>query len=697
MALFQPTNIAPSSMGQLGNGTVDITQGLNVSWQVNGNSPMTAFQIVIYQNDTESTQVYSTGKLTDQCPFYGTDSKGQTRRFSYQIDAEELSELENGENYKLIITQWWSETESILQTSASAFVTRETPSISIDTIPSPLAVNAYTFSATYEQEQGDTLNWVRWQIAEIESINQPFFDSGEIYGTAQLQVEYDGFFPSKNSSTPNYAIKCQVETENGVIVDTGWVEFTVYYATSQLTGYVEAKKVCGGSTAVRVSWPNISYIPGTEDGTYTIDSGRLILPTGSSVTWDEVNGSAMNFTPIWTILWRGQLTGQNATLFSIVDAEGDTLSLKYTAQTGTLALMKNQTVLAQTEAVSTAYITAILTPEKIYARKEEKFDGLHPETDLYPLTTLYPRASVTPVVTTLSDPVDYLQNAITEISIAGNVICDYLEIREGVLSQEDFNAAYVEDTYRPVFGAETYFLADFVSNLDAGNLISQGQNLTGFSVYRRRGETGILQHVIDLGISDKSFYDYGTASQQGDYTYYVYPTGSNSYIAEPLVSSPVNPVFWDYALLECNYLGDGYYTVDREYTWGKNLSTGEKSNNNKPSIFENFTRYPTVQLSAANYKSGQLTSLIGKIDYAGGQNAYSDTVELADAIFALSTSMKTMFLKTRKGEILRVRPSADLRMATGDNEREQSQTLTFPWVETGSAENISITANTIAN
>ena len=43
MALFQPTNIYPSSLGELGNGTVDITKPLAVSWQVNGNSAMTAF------------------------------------------------------------------------------------------------------------------------------------------------------------------------------------------------------------------------------------------------------------------------------------------------------------------------------------------------------------------------------------------------------------------------------------------------------------------------------------------------------------------------------------------------------------------------------------------------------------------------------------------------------------------------------
>ena len=49
--LYQPTNVYPSMTGALGNGVVDANGNLTVSWQVNGNSPLTAFQIVIYDFD----------------------------------------------------------------------------------------------------------------------------------------------------------------------------------------------------------------------------------------------------------------------------------------------------------------------------------------------------------------------------------------------------------------------------------------------------------------------------------------------------------------------------------------------------------------------------------------------------------------------------------------------------------------------
>ena len=87
--LYQPTNISPSMTGALGNGVIDANNNLTVSWQVNGNSPMTAFQITIYANNAISTQLFSTGKLTYGCPFYGVDYAGNVQMFNYTIYHEQ--------------------------------------------------------------------------------------------------------------------------------------------------------------------------------------------------------------------------------------------------------------------------------------------------------------------------------------------------------------------------------------------------------------------------------------------------------------------------------------------------------------------------------------------------------------------------------------------------------------------------------
>ena len=82
MALFQPTNITPSDLN--GTGTIDASEDMAVTWQVNGtgNTPMVAFKIDIMLNDTDSTLLYSTGQVPLSEPFYGTDSLGNPEYFT---------------------------------------------------------------------------------------------------------------------------------------------------------------------------------------------------------------------------------------------------------------------------------------------------------------------------------------------------------------------------------------------------------------------------------------------------------------------------------------------------------------------------------------------------------------------------------------------------------------------------------------
>ena len=92
MALYQPTQIVPSSLSGYGDGVIDITEPLVVSWQVNGFSALVAYQIVIYQNDTDSTQMLDTGKITLSEPFYGTNENGDQELFhADEITAADIS------------------------------------------------------------------------------------------------------------------------------------------------------------------------------------------------------------------------------------------------------------------------------------------------------------------------------------------------------------------------------------------------------------------------------------------------------------------------------------------------------------------------------------------------------------------------------------------------------------------------------
>ncbi len=254
--IFQPTNVTPDEVN--GSGTVDVTKGLDISWQVNGNSAMTAYQIDIYANDANSTLKHSTGRIALAAPFWGTNYKGDTQYYTANISAAALSGagISNGNEYKFTITQWWSENDSVTQTTEALFLARSTPTVTINAIPSPLTERTYSFTAAYAQAQGDALKWVRWQIAEKNNRDEPFVDTGEITGTGQLRVDYDGFFTGTT-----YSVSCTIETSNGVQATSGWVDFTVSYAVGEPTGVVSACQLAG-DTCILVTWGQMEAATG---------------------------------------------------------------------------------------------------------------------------------------------------------------------------------------------------------------------------------------------------------------------------------------------------------------------------------------------------------------------------------------------------------------------------------------------------
>ena len=53
-------------------------------------------------------------------------------------------------------------------------------------------------------------------------------------------------------------------------------------------------------------------------------------------------------------------------------------------------------------------------------------------------------------------------------------------------------------------------------------------------------------------------------------------------------------------------------------------------------------------------------------------------------------TQRTLFLKNRKGELMKIRISGPVTMETMDDAVCQAQTVSIPWAEVGSAENVQI-------
>lgn len=806
MALYQPTQIVPSTLSGLGDGVVDATEDLVVSWQINGMSAMTAYQIVLYQNDPTSTQMYDTGKITLGTPVYGTDQNGNQVLFeATAITAADLSTagIVNGyaNGYKLLITQWWSAADSITQTSASVFLTRNKPTIVMDAISSPLAAKELSVGATYTQAQGDTLSWVQWILTDYNG--NVLKDTGRV-STGVLQFDYDGLF-----SGSSYYIECSVETENGVTATTGPINFDVSYATSPSEGLVD---VCrrAGQPYVEVSWSDRNAIEGEPSGPYSEAGGLLRLPAGSSVTWDNADGVPLLFVKPWSMAWRAQiptLVGKN--LFDVssitwnsgtrgddgtpstsgsshytsnIPVSGNTEytfsgTLKTSSSTWRIYFLKadgtwiertgnmaavpktittpvncgfvqiqcnnsldlsdvqieygdqatsfepfgvtntvsiaceNSTtidVIVSKTSVSieqngTPIMTQSLTmkpndtlvlamtPTMWYLKQVTYTGGLLPATDLYPSVSLYPDP-VTKLINTWSGTLSYTQENVTGFTLNGAQTCEYLWLYRDEFPQDVIDNLMGGEWYEPSFDAMTLFLATFEANdLYAYVAEGAGETIYGMTVYRREGNGATLTRIADIEPGYTIFRDYGCKSNT-PYTYYLYLRGQDTYLSAPYESQTIRPGFNFYTLMECEKDASepNSYHVIQAFLVSGNLNAGAVSNGNNPNMLENFTRYPLRQGVPQNYKSGVLTTLIGAVDY--GYNRYEDSWQLADRISSLSLSRNTLFLKDMKGGLWMIHTNGPISMSVDDKSYAQPIQMSFPWVEIGSADGVSIVA-----
>lgn len=250
---------------------------------------MTAYQIKIYQNDSGSTLMYDSGSVTVSPAFEPHDKYGNATYFTAIISAAALSTagIVNGYQYgyKMLITQWWGVSDYVEQTSASVFITRSTPNISIDAIPNPVAASSITITATYSQAQGDPISTVEWVFALAGSESNPIRKTGAI-STQVLSFDADGLITGNT-----YSIMCNVVTSTGMEASTGFVQFPVLYSSSSLGINYELAQL-KNSSATYLSWDaldsNILSYPYTDTTkttngvTFTVNGEGDVVATGTA-------------------------------------------------------------------------------------------------------------------------------------------------------------------------------------------------------------------------------------------------------------------------------------------------------------------------------------------------------------------------------------------------------------------------------
>lgn len=330
MAIFQPSNVIPSTFAGIGGQTVDVSDKIIISWQVNGNSPMTAFRIQLYKNST-NVLTKDTGVITLDTPFYGVDKKGNPKQFSYEPSDTLWSSwgLSNDSEYKMIITQYWgtNNANSIVQYSGSVFLTRQTPTVTINYSPAledgKSTVAKQAFSASISPETA--LNSVRWQFGKLDgtpsSTTSPVSsdlvtildDTGAI-NTNVLEYEVTGLLGEFT-----YAINCIIETVDGVETETGWQAFGVTYTQPATKGGIST--ACLSDDSVLLSWGNAITIEGEMSptgATPEVTDSELHLAEGQSVTWDKTNKTDdLAFSSPWSMAWKGKIAKVRSDSYSL--------------------------------------------------------------------------------------------------------------------------------------------------------------------------------------------------------------------------------------------------------------------------------------------------------------------------------------------------------------------------------------------
>lgn len=695
--LFQPTNITPDTRGAFGNGIILKSSGENtyfeVSWQINGNTPMTEYKIDFL--DMSGTLLLSTGKLELATPVYGTLPDGGPNLYYHEFGPiPNTSPFFQHTEGLMRITQWWGsgENDFVSQISPSHYLVRDNPRVVISSPSGSGASRVESFTGRIYGADEDGIMWIRWVLTNSLT-SEVIKDTGRLYGSVEPAFTYDGFLPG------TYELELSTETSIGIQASSTFPIYVSYNMSD--TGIpVVATRYCNGESAVSVRWARLQNIPlSSMSGTVSDDGTVINLPTDNSyLTWNTVNGSSMRLSAPWSVVWCGNVTALSGTLFTI-----QTSTWKYEAMVGTASGIGYVAMSISRPGYAPHFpsfpiewnegpFMCIITPTTVYWKcLSDAGSSLYPQEYLYPLDTLYPGGlDGTKTVVLQRDISDLpVQTNITSVTLHGPSSVEYFEIFDHSLSASEANEYLIGSTAGSYGTDSRFYVGAKGSDQDynAGNYPESLQSGTKIQIYRKSNDSSVLEYAGKINVgSGNEILDYAARSQQGPYTYYVYVLSSDKYINVPSVSNEVNPCFWDWTVLSCAENTDGSFSVQASYRFGKNLRSGSISNNNQPGVFQNFTPYPTVMIAPQNYQGGTLQSLIGVIK----DGEYSDTIDLRNAIYDLSLTTNALFLKNRKGDLLRIRPSGEINMETMDNTRQQALTVSFPWVEVGDASGVAI-------
>ena len=643
--LHQPTNITPSSLANIGNTAVSAYDALTVTWQLNGDTPLVAYKIDFYLNNSTSQSLFSTGKVTVSPSVAPKDKYGDPVFFAvtpgYPWSHIGVS---NGNTYKYKITQYWGSgtNDYTEQYSDTVFSAVAEPDLSIVLNYPPEAGNVFpsphiSMTANVQLGSGDAVRAVRWVVSHGAIID----DTGYIE-TPVLDYEYDGITPDSHSS---YTVACYIQTQLGMTAQAERT-FDCFYETTASPDFT-AKCNCDGSVTLNCPIDGIKSIPGTATPASgaTFSGGNLVLAAGARAQWTTYGISAPYY-----IGYKGIWGSTAVEIFRLSNLAGNTLSV--TAGGGRVTLYLNGSQLTY------------LIPGSLKAG-EAFCVQISP--------TKFSFVGQDDATMSISLP-DFDFVTVGAASNTSALTAIYMYITKTIPT----NAA-MNNEITPVFDSNTVMLTQF----DNGTL--EAGNADKYKVRFYRDDKALAT----VSASNPTLTDYGAIPGE-KYYYMAFKLVTGEFSGNGIVpaSGAVGANPEAYQLIEAAEDETEYdrYNVVSVWSFRSNAEDMSIGNGNEPTLLANFTKYPLRQGSSQAPRSGTLSALLS--NPIGG--VYKDTYAQLQALYALSQTDNALFLKHPKGFMYRVHISSPITGTVNLASNPMPTTVSVPWIEIGDTEGISL-------
>ena len=277
---------------------------------------------------------------------------------------------------------------------------------------------------------------------------------------------------------------------------------------------------------------------------------------------------------------------------------------------------------------------------------------------------------------------------LTGLTVHNNVKLDFFHLEES----SSTNANIFNTTkYVPVLNNYSRFLVTFDDATTTSGGVADVALGYNFSIYREVKDTNQLVYVARLGEGELLMTDYGVTNNK-TYKYYIFKEDESA-ISEAVISNDVSTCWWDWSLIDVipSTSEKGlYYTTGDIWKFNLNISSAAKTQTLNNTTYNNLTRFPKVSSGKLNYSTGSLTCLLGNV-----QKTTSSLVEYVEPNTMLDEWNKfcadgnIKLLKDRKGNAMLVMVTGTSSQ-TDDVTREQTNTITFSWVEVEDIDNITI-------